>query len=107
MRHCTRIGLPVPLVSAQGEGYVPLTAERSNPGEDLAMARFPDFRPEGVIPACLLPFETDYAIDEQGYRKHRQDVVGVRVGLRGFAFRSRRFASAASILCARYGPSSA
>jgi 4-hydroxy-tetrahydrodipicolinate synthase len=42
------------------------------------MARFPDFRPEGVIPACLLPFEADYAIDEQGYRKHLQGVVGVR-----------------------------
>jgi 4-hydroxy-tetrahydrodipicolinate synthase len=42
------------------------------------MARFPDFRPEGVIPACLLPFEADYAIDERGYRKHLRDVVGVR-----------------------------
>jgi 4-hydroxy-tetrahydrodipicolinate synthase len=42
------------------------------------MARFPDFRPEGVIPACLLPFEADYAIDEDGYRKHLRSVVGVR-----------------------------
>ena len=28
------------------------------------MARFPDFRPEGVIPACLLPFEDDNRLSE-------------------------------------------
>ena len=42
------------------------------------MPRFDDFRPEGVIPACLLPFHEDFCIDERGYRKHLQDVVGVR-----------------------------
>jgi 4-hydroxy-tetrahydrodipicolinate synthase len=41
------------------------------------MARFKDFQPRGVIPACLLPFHDDFAIDEQGYRKHLQDVVAV------------------------------
>jgi 4-hydroxy-tetrahydrodipicolinate synthase len=41
------------------------------------MARFKDFRPRGVIPACLLPFHDDFAIDERAYRKHLQDVVGV------------------------------
>jgi len=41
------------------------------------MARFEDFQPQGVIPACLLPFHDDLAIDEQGYRKHLRDVVAV------------------------------
>jgi 4-hydroxy-tetrahydrodipicolinate synthase len=41
------------------------------------MARFKDFQPQGVIPACLLPFHDDLAIDEQGYRKHLRDVVAV------------------------------
>ena len=31
--------------------------------------------PHGVIPAVLLPFETDLAIDEPGFRKHLRHVV--------------------------------
>jgi 4-hydroxy-tetrahydrodipicolinate synthase len=38
---------------------------------------FKDFKPSGVIPACLLPFDTEYAIDEPAYRKHLRDVAGV------------------------------
>ncbi len=41
------------------------------------MPRFADDRPTGVIPACLLPFFDDFAIDERGYRKHLRDVVAV------------------------------
>ncbi len=41
------------------------------------MPRFQDDQPTGVIPACLLPFFDDFAIDERGYRKHLRDVVGV------------------------------
>jgi 4-hydroxy-tetrahydrodipicolinate synthase len=41
------------------------------------MPRFDDFRPAGVIPACLLPFHDDFSIDECGYRKHLRDVAGV------------------------------
>jgi 4-hydroxy-tetrahydrodipicolinate synthase len=41
------------------------------------MPRFKEFRPTGVIPACLLPFHDDFGIDEQGYRKHLRDVAGV------------------------------
>src|SRR5215813_11823166 len=41
------------------------------------MARFKDFEPRGVIPACLLPFDTDFSIDEKGFRKHLADVGGV------------------------------
>lgn len=41
------------------------------------MAKFKDFQPRGVIPACLLPFDTDYAIDESAYRRHLRDVGGV------------------------------
>lgn len=42
------------------------------------MARFPGFEPKGVIPACLLPFDEDFGIDERAYRKHLQDVAAVR-----------------------------
>jgi len=38
----------------------------------------PRFRPEGVIPACLLPFHEDFSIDEASYRKHLRDVASVR-----------------------------
>ncbi len=41
------------------------------------MTRLKPFQPHGVIPACLLPFGEDYAIDEAGYRKHLRDVARV------------------------------
>jgi len=41
------------------------------------MPRFDDDRPQGVIPACLLPFKDDLSIDEAAYRKHLRDVVSV------------------------------
>ena len=41
------------------------------------MARFGDFVPSGVIPACLLPFDEDLAIDARDYRKHLGDVAAV------------------------------
>ena len=41
------------------------------------MPRFANDQPAGVIPACLLPFCEDYAIDERGYRKHLLDVAAV------------------------------
>lgn len=41
------------------------------------MARFKDYLPHGVIPACLLPFHADFSIDEAGYRKHLRDVAAV------------------------------
>jgi len=41
------------------------------------MANAAKFVAEGVIPACLLPFDRDLAIDRAGYRKHLQDVTGV------------------------------
>jgi 4-hydroxy-tetrahydrodipicolinate synthase len=34
-----------------------------------------DFVPQGVIPAVLLPFADDLAIDEQSFRKHLRDVA--------------------------------
>src|SRR6185369_2246143 len=36
------------------------------------------FEPQGVIPACLLPFHPDLAVDEKSYRKHLRDVAAVR-----------------------------
>ena len=35
------------------------------------------FVPWGVIPACLLPFNDDFSIDEYSYRKHLRDVITV------------------------------
>jgi 4-hydroxy-tetrahydrodipicolinate synthase len=42
------------------------------------MARFGNFVPSGVIPACLLPFDEDFAIDAAEYRKHLRDVAATR-----------------------------
>jgi 4-hydroxy-tetrahydrodipicolinate synthase len=39
------------------------------------MTGFKDWTPHGVIPAVLLPFKADFAIDERSYRKHLRDVV--------------------------------
>jgi 4-hydroxy-tetrahydrodipicolinate synthase len=41
------------------------------------MARHPTYAPRGVIPAVLLPFDADLAIDEPAFRKHLRDVAGV------------------------------
>lgn len=35
------------------------------------------FEPKGVIPACLLPFTADLAIDEPAYRRHLRDLASV------------------------------
>ncbi len=34
-----------------------------------------DYVPSGVIPACLMPFRSDLAIDEPAYRKHLRDLA--------------------------------
>jgi 4-hydroxy-tetrahydrodipicolinate synthase len=39
------------------------------------MPRFTQFVPEGVIPACLLPFFDDLSIDEASFRHHLSDVA--------------------------------
>src|SRR6201997_3157118 len=41
------------------------------------MPRHPNYIPHGVIPAVLLPFDNDLAIDEQSFRKHLRDVASV------------------------------
>ena len=41
------------------------------------MPRFKDFEPKGVIPACLLPLQDDFEIDEAGFSKHLRDVAAV------------------------------
>ena len=41
------------------------------------MARFKDYRPQGVIPATLLAFDDDFEIDEASSRKHLSDVAAV------------------------------
>lgn len=35
------------------------------------------FDPRGVIPACLMPFDSDLEIDEAAYRRHLSDLAGV------------------------------
>src|SRR5215471_16667245 len=39
------------------------------------MARHHSYVPHGVIPAVLLPFDGELAIDEAGFRKHLRDVA--------------------------------
>src|SRR5438270_3626055 len=39
------------------------------------MARHSAYTPHGVIPAVLLPFDNDLAIDEASFRKHLRDVA--------------------------------
>jgi 4-hydroxy-tetrahydrodipicolinate synthase len=46
------------------------------------MPRHNNYIPHGVIPAVLLPFDNDLAIDEASFRKHLGDVAGVK-GLSG------------------------
>jgi 4-hydroxy-tetrahydrodipicolinate synthase len=41
------------------------------------MARHASYVPHGVIPAVLLPFDSDLAIDEANFRKHLRDVAAV------------------------------
>src|SRR5882757_9952966 len=41
------------------------------------MPRFREFVPQGVIPAALLPFTADLAIDEAGFRRHLGDLAAV------------------------------
>src|ERR1700761_8623995 len=42
------------------------------------MPRHPEFVPHGVIPAVLLPFHTDFSIDEPSFRAHLRDVASVQ-----------------------------
>jgi 4-hydroxy-tetrahydrodipicolinate synthase len=42
------------------------------------MSTSADRAPQGVIPAVLLPFRSDFSIDEAAYRKHLRDVAAVR-----------------------------
>ncbi|HTQ84310.1 MAG TPA: dihydrodipicolinate synthase family protein [Pseudolabrys sp.] len=41
------------------------------------MLRHKNYMPHGVIPAVLLPFESDLSIDEANFRKHLRDVAAV------------------------------
>src|SRR5271168_5556574 len=41
----------------------------------MLVSQSPAYVPHGVIPAVLLPFDNDLAIDEAGFRKHLRDVA--------------------------------
>ena len=45
------------------------------------MPRFDDDRPQGVIPACLLPFKEDLGIDEAAYRQAGPPSFFISAGL--------------------------
>src|ERR1700761_8993691 len=53
------------------------SARRPTPARRAKMPRHAHYVPHGVIPAVILPFTDDLAIDEKGFRKHLQDVAGV------------------------------
>jgi 4-hydroxy-tetrahydrodipicolinate synthase len=36
------------------------------------------YEPAGVIPACILPFNADFSIDEKSYRSHLRDLAAVK-----------------------------
>src|SRR5262245_65811652 len=40
-------------------------------------ARFKNWMPAGVIPAALLPFDTDFAIDVRAFKQHLNDLLAV------------------------------
>lgn len=42
------------------------------------MSALPEFLARGVIPACLLPFNEDFSVDEQTLRRHLEEVSRVR-----------------------------
>src|SRR6476469_6661981 len=42
------------------------------------MPRHKSYVPHGVIPAVLLPFDAELAIDEAGFRKHLRDVEATK-----------------------------
>src|SRR3954447_8630450 len=42
------------------------------------MPRHKSYVPHGVIPAVLLPFHTDFSIDEASFRAHLRDVAAVQ-----------------------------
>src|SRR6201989_447255 len=48
------------------------------PPKETAMRSHPDAVPQGVIPAVLLPFHEDLAIDEASFRAHLRDVGSVQ-----------------------------
>lgn len=41
------------------------------------MPEYTSYQPQGVIPACLTPFDAKLDIDERAYRKHVEDLAGV------------------------------
>src|SRR3984885_12963671 len=51
---------------------------REDQQESRLMPRHAHYLPNGVIPAVLLPFADDLAIDEKSFRKHLQDVAAVK-----------------------------
>jgi 4-hydroxy-tetrahydrodipicolinate synthase len=60
-----------------GPSIFALRKEAETSGENVIMPRHVNYIPHGVIPAVLLPFDNDLAIDEASFRKHLRDVASV------------------------------
>src|SRR3984885_1921813 len=50
-------------------------SSRERQQESRTMPRHANYVPNGVIPAVLLPFADDLAIDEKSFRKHLADIA--------------------------------
>ncbi|WP_341236011.1 dihydrodipicolinate synthase family protein [uncultured Sulfitobacter sp.] len=48
------------------------------------MSKTEPYTPQGVIPACLMPFDADFKVNEAAYRAHLQDLLSVK-GITGIA----------------------
>src|SRR5215469_1973265 len=58
-------------------GYTGRSKNERRPNGRAVMPRHTTYVPHGVIPAVLLPFETDLSIDEASFRRHLRDVAAV------------------------------
>ena len=67
------------------------------------MPRHAAYVPHGVIPAVLLPFHDDLAIDEKSFRSHLRDVAATKglsaITIKPIRPRSRPAASTSSGAC--------
>ena len=72
----TRPEIRLRTISPLQPGATTLNIAGSSAGEGT-MSRHLDFAPHGVIPAVILPFDTDLEIDEAAFRAHLRHVGAV------------------------------
>jgi 4-hydroxy-tetrahydrodipicolinate synthase len=57
---------------------MPTDLVKATAAKETKMPRHPHYVPHGVIPAVLLPFNDDLAIDEKSFRSHLRDVAATK-----------------------------